>query len=304
MNPARLRAYIYLLIVAVIWGIAGPVIKLTLKGLPPDIFITYRFLISSIIAIPLFAMQHTRLPRGRSVLFQILLYSLLNSVISLGLLFWGTSRTSLLNMSLISLFGPLLMVSFGYFFLKDHVTSREKVGTIIAFIGAAFIVVGPLIKSNNGSGQLFGNLLIILSLSAGTFAGVLVKKLLRQGVSPDFLANISFIIGFIVLAPFTLLTNGFDNTISVIKNLPLIFHLGVFYMGIVSGNIAYTLNNMGQKTIELSEAAPFAYLYPIISAVMAIFLLGDRLTIPIMAGAIVTFAGVFLAEWKKKRYNS
>ncbi|PJA42810.1 EamA family transporter, partial [Candidatus Woesebacteria bacterium CG_4_9_14_3_um_filter_39_10] len=43
MNPHRLKAYILLLIVAVIWGIAGPVIKFTLGGFPPLLFLTYRF---------------------------------------------------------------------------------------------------------------------------------------------------------------------------------------------------------------------------------------------------------------------
>jgi drug/metabolite transporter (DMT)-like permease len=34
MNPHRFKAYIYLLIMAAIWGAAGPVIKFTLQGIP------------------------------------------------------------------------------------------------------------------------------------------------------------------------------------------------------------------------------------------------------------------------------
>mgnify|MGYP001597495960 CR=1 FL=1 len=54
MNPARLRAYLMLLVVAVIWGIASPVIKYTLGGFDPLTFLTYRFGISSIISIVIF----------------------------------------------------------------------------------------------------------------------------------------------------------------------------------------------------------------------------------------------------------
>lgn len=303
MNTARLRAYIYLLIVALIWGIAGPVIKLTLKGLPPDIFITYRFLISTLIALPFLLVKKFHLPKDGATLFQLFAYSLLNSTVTLGLLFWGTSKTSLLSMSLISLFGPLLLASFGYFFLKDRITTREKVGTLISFIGASFIVIGPLFKSNDGSGGIIGNLLIILSLLAGATAGVLVKKLMRKGVPADFLANLSFAVGFSTLAPYTLIANGFGGTWEIIKNVPPVYHLGVLYMAIFSGNIAYILNNLGQRTIELSEAAPFAYLYPAISAILAVVLLGDKLTLPIVAGAVIASVGVFLAELKKRRYN-
>jgi drug/metabolite transporter (DMT)-like permease len=74
-------------------------------------------------------------------------------------------------------------------------------------------------------------------------------------------------------------------------------------MAVLSGNLAYYLNNLGQRTIEVSEAAPFSYLYPIFSAILAVFLLGDRLTPTIIVGSIIIFIGVFLAEWKKRRYN-
>ena len=74
-------------------------------------------------------------------------------------------------------------------------------------------------------------------------------------------------------------------------------------MAVVSGNIAYILNNMGQKTIELSEAAPFAYLYPIFSAILAVILLGDKLTTTIIVGSIITLTGVVIAETKKRRYT-
>ena len=50
MNPKRLRSYIYLVIVAAIWGAAGPVIKFTLRELPPFTFLTYRFLITSLVS--------------------------------------------------------------------------------------------------------------------------------------------------------------------------------------------------------------------------------------------------------------
>src|SRR3990167_6781633 len=104
MNSARLRAYIYLLIVALIWGLAGPVIKLTLKGLPPDVFLLYRFFLSAALAFGIFIFRPFRFPKDKKTFWILLLYALLSSTISLGLLFWGTDKTSLIDMSLISLF--------------------------------------------------------------------------------------------------------------------------------------------------------------------------------------------------------
>ncbi|MFI5241317.1 MAG: EamA family transporter, partial [Microgenomates group bacterium] len=79
------------------------------------------------------------------------------------------------------------------------------------------------------------------------------------------------------------------------------YHLGVLYMALISGTLAFTLLNMGQKTIELSEAAIFMYLYPIFSGILAIIVLGDKMTPVIILSAIITFIGVAIAEVKKKR---
>ncbi|QQG41451.1 MAG: DMT family transporter [Candidatus Woesebacteria bacterium] len=304
MNPHRLKAYTLLLATAVIWGIAGLVIKVTLDKIPADLFILYRFAISTVVSLLFFIIQGINLPKDKVSLFQLFLYCLLNSSISLGLLFWGTAKTSLLDMSLISLFGPLLLTAAGYIFLKDKITKREKIGTTIAFVGALLIGISPLIGSSSTDGEIFGNILIFLSLVSGAICGILAKKLMRNGVSPNLLANLSFVVGFITVLPFVIVRSGVAYSLSLIGNTDMNIWFGILFMAIVSGNLAYILNNMGQKTIELSEAAPFAYLYPIFSAILATIFLGDRFTLPVILGAVVTFAGVILAETKKRRYDN
>jgi len=304
MNPHRLKAYFYLFLAAVIWGIAGPIIKLTLGEIRPDIFLFYRFFLSTLVVIPFALKGGLHLPTRRpKVMFMVFLFAFLNSTAGIGLLFWGTSKTSLLNMSLISLFAPLVLILFGYFFLHDHLTKQERIGTLIAFTGAFILAVAPILMINHESGQFLGNVLIFLSVICGAFAGILVKKLMQEEVSPFTLANITFIVGFITITPIVIWQNGLIPTVTAIVHLPLAFHLGVIYMAVLSGNVAYFLSNLGQRTIEVSEAAPFSYLYPIFSAILAVLFLGDKLTTIIIIGSVIIFAGVFLAEWKKRRYN-
>jgi len=206
-------------------------------------------------------------------------------------------------MSLISLFGPLLLAAAGYFFLKDQITKREKTGTLIAFVGALIIGISPIINTSNIDGKVFGNILIFLSLVSGATCGILAKKMMKKGVSPTLIANLSFVVGFLTILPFIILKSGLNYSLSYLEIADWGVWLGIFYMAIISGNIAYILNNMGQKTIELSEAAPFAYLNPIFSAILAVILLGDKFTTPILVGSLITFIGVVIAETKKRRYN-
>ncbi len=308
MKTARLKAYAELLIVALIWGIAGPVIKVTLKNLSPDVFLLYRFFLSSLISFFVIYIKRVKGPKDVSQKLLALLFAFLTSTCSLGFLFWGTNETTLLDMSLISLFGPVMMMVFGFVFLKEHMSKRMKIGAGIAFLGSLAVAIEPLVLgSSHGSGygnQLLGNVLVFLSLLSGTFSGLLAKKLMRQGVSPSYLANYAFLIGFITLAPITVFLRPPTETIAQIASAGILDHLGVFYMAYLSGTVAYTLTNMAQKTIELSETAIFSYLYPIISAVLAVILLGDKLSAYTIGGCAVTFAGVFISEFKKSSHKN
>ena len=72
-------------------------------------------------------------------------------------------------------------------------------------------------------------------------------------------------------------------------------------MALLSGTVAYTLWNMGQKTIEIGESALFSYLYPVITLPLSIFWLHEDITTPLIIGAVIIAVGVIIAETKKKK---
>ena len=57
----RYTAYFLLLVVSIIWGVAGPVIKFTLGYFPPIIFLTYRFALASAFGATLWAIRPPKL---------------------------------------------------------------------------------------------------------------------------------------------------------------------------------------------------------------------------------------------------
>jgi drug/metabolite transporter (DMT)-like permease len=302
MNPHRLRAYFLLIIVSIIWALAGPIIKYTLGVLPPIVFLTYRFAISSIFGSLTLIFTGVHLPKNPKLWFHILIYSFFTSTLTLGLLFLGLEKTTVIDMSLISITGPLLITIAGVIFLKEHVTKREKIGLLIALGGMSITVIEPII-AGNGFSKFSGNFLIVLYLLANTVSIVYLKILLRQNVKPYVLTNISFIIGFISLLPIISFKYGFSTAFQDIRNLDLSYHIAVFFMAILSGNIAYTLSNKAHKTIEVGEASLFSYLYPILSIPLAVFWLKEKLTVIFIIGSIIILCGVFVAEFKKTRYN-
>lgn len=304
MNPARLRAYFQLLIVVVIWGIAPSVIKFALGELPPFLFLTYRFFITTIVLLPFYiGSKEKGLSLGKLPL--LILVSILGSTLNLGLLFYGTNLTTSLDSSLISATSPILVILAGIIFLREHETAREKFGVFITILGTIFIAVQSFFEVGAAATHsVLGNTIIFLSNVA--FAAYLItsKKALRENVPAFTITFWMFFIGFLTSIPLIFTEMKGSEILPALLKISLPAHLSVIYMALFSGALAYSLYQKAQKTIEASEASVFNYLPPIVTAPVATLWLHEKITIPYIIGSIVIAVGVILAEWKKRRYNS
>ena len=296
MSSHRVKAYFYLILVAAIWGMAGPIIKYTLGGIEPLPFLTIRFFISSLIAVPLLLFRKTNIFQKKHFK-KALIFSFLASTVALGLLFAGIERTTALNATFITLIGPLLIAAAGVLYLNEHITKREKVGILIAFIGSVFLILQPLLEYGLNSGQLLGNILVFGYLLANTVSVVYAKQNLREHVDPLDLTSLMFIVGFVTLFPITLFLYKGDF-ITQISTLDTSHYLGILYMALISGSLAYYLWIKAQKTIEVGEAALFGYFKPIFATPLAIFWLGESFTPMFIFVTIIIITGVAVAEYK------
>ncbi len=298
MSP-RTKSYILLFVATIIWGVAGPVIKYTEGYIAPLIFLLYRLAISAVVGIIALSLtRHHNWPESTGQRFWILIYGFLTTTVALGLLFVGYEKTSALTASILNALYPILVAIVGMLFLHEHVTRRENIGMGIALLGT-ILVTGI----STSSASLLGNLLIIAALVVGVGGAVLIKLLLRHPTNPSSLVHLSFIIGFITLLPIVLSQYSLPSILSSLLSAPWPAHLGVVYMALLSGTIAYTLWNIGQKTIEIGESALFSYLYPVITLPLSIFWLHEAVTPVLVLGSAVIAVGVILAETKKKRAN-
>lgn len=290
-----------LLIVSMIWGAAPAIIKFTLADFPPLIFLTYRFFISSVIAVLWISGTGQRLPTKPSQWRDIFWYSTIGVTLTLGLLFFGFDKTTSLTGNILGALGPLVVVAAGALFLGEHVTGTEKVGITTALAGTLFIVLAPFFNGGYSDilGALEGNLLIILAIITDAAAAILAKVTIRNRVPAALLAHLSFVIGFVSLVPFAIAIHG-GTILSTIARAPIGAHMGVWFMAVVSGTIAYSLRNRAVQTIEVSETAPFTYLYPLWGAPLSVLWLGEKITAPYILGAAIIAVGVVIAEYKRK----
>lgn len=305
----RHKAYIYLIITIIVWGVAGPVIKDTLKFFDPIDFLTYRFLLSCLILIPLVIITQ---PHSFKIVntfsskdwFILALSGVLGSSVQLGLLFWGMDYTTSIESTLIESASTVLVALAGYYFLKEHLTQREKYGLFIAFFGSILIVLEPLLDTGVAfTRHLFGNIIVMGAQFAWVAYVILTKTQLRHRISPLFLTMTTFVFGFISMSILTFLTKSPGEIVSLFTSAPLQAHLGVIYMATFSGALAYWLYQKASKTIEVSEANIFLYLMPLVATPIGYFWLHEPITLSFVIGSLIIAIGVYLAETKKKRLS-
>lgn len=299
----RTTAFFYLALVSLIWGAASPVVKWTLDWFDPWLFLTYRFAISTLIAFPFLASSNIKLPKKASDQWLVLLTGLVSAPLSLFLFFSALDKTTALSGSLITAAGPLFLILGGMLFFRDRVSKYEKIGIGVAVIGTILTVIGPLLMNGHTDslGKLEGNGIMLLAVITDIIGALLSKEAMKKGINPAITAHAQFIIGFAIFLPLLFLRQDPATVWNTILAAPWQAHLGVLFMAVVSGTIAYTLRNIAIKSIEISESAPHQYMQPLWAAVLAVLWLHESITLSYVVGGTIIALGVLIAEKKKSK---
>lgn len=308
----RKKAYLALLTTTIIWGFASPVIKFTLGFIPPFTFLFWRFLLTTLIFLPVFFVYKRKKKiklRGRQWL-KLAGLGFLGTSLSLSLLFIGYNYTTAIDGILIYSIVPIMVIIGGGLFLKEEITKQERIGAGLAFSGSLVTVIQPALEGKTFALQnIEGNLLILLSAIVWASYCLMMRKTENQEkTDPLILTALSFFVGLVTIIPLFLYETGLFNPEIGLANVWGLISLpasiqalgGIFYMAVFSSVIAYFTYNLGFSLIEASEATLFDYLKPVFGAPLAVIWLGEKITLPFLAGAGLIFLGVFLTEYKRK----
>jgi drug/metabolite transporter (DMT)-like permease len=71
---------------------------------------------------------------------------------------------------------------------------------------------------------------------------------------------------------------------------------GLAFMVGLGTVVAYLFYAFALTELSASRAAAFAYLQPVVAALLGVWLLGERITLRVVAGGALILLGVYLAE--------
>ncbi|BDQ35327.1 DMT family transporter [Pseudodesulfovibrio portus] len=192
---------------------------------------------------------------------------------------------------------PLMVAVGAKFILNEPLTRRTVTGFGLAIVGA--VTLSAVAESTEtASNPALGNFLEFLAMICACGYMITLKRLTPR-YNPWFLTMVQAFVGAIFYFPLLFLPSTSLPTSFDLTGLASIFYLGVFVT-----IMAYGLYNYGMSKIPAGQASAFINLIPVITLVLGVLMLGERLNWMQYAASAVVVLGVYVSQEKQKKKAS
>ncbi|MCM8767700.1 MAG: DMT family transporter [Candidatus Omnitrophica bacterium] len=185
---------------------------------------------------------------------------------------------------------PIFVVLISIFFLKDKITLEKVLGVLIGFVGCA-IVIKEDINIFSWNGEKINIYALLAAICWAIYTVIGEKPTKKYGaVETTFIASF---IGTIILflSVKFLRFNLFGNN--------LYGFLSGLYLGIFPTGIGFTLWFLALNYLKPFYLAPIQYLTPVITYILSIFILKEKISSVVFTGMFLIFLSLFLIQKKE-----
>lgn len=293
--------FLALLLAHLIWGANFVVAKVTLEEFPPMSLALLRFAFASLLLVPFFLAETKKTIIKKEDLPKLIAIGILMITLNIAFFFEGIKRTSATDASILTLIIPITSVLFGWWFLKEKVYLINLFGIALGLIGAVIIIGIPQIILGTWSADaLIGNLLIILASICFVSGAIISKKVLTK-YSSLVVTAIAFLVGTITM--FIPASLEYIQNPGWINQVTILGVLGLIYMTLLSSISAYFLFEWGLSKTSVITSDLFQYIEPFVATLLAITILGEKISVSFLIGALLIAAGVYLGTLAKEAHH-
>lgn len=281
---------VLLVLVMLVWASASTVTKAALTQVPPLLFALLRFLVASVVLLPLAYAGRKRARRlsgmewGRIAAMGFCGVTLFYVSYNLALYYASASLVVIIQSAI-----PAVTALLAGFLLKENPSGRRILGITLSLFGVILVALTTA-PAGDASNPLLGSILMLGAIAGWALYTILAKRL---AAAPQIkITAYSTTIGTALLIPLVLVEL---NT----APLPVISArgwLGVVYLGVISTAGGYLLYNRSLAHLDASQAAAFLNLLPIFGVAIAVIFLGETVSALQLAGGGMVLLGVWMTS--------
>lgn len=276
----RVLDFILMMFVCLIWAlniIVGKVM-LTTYGIPPIYYAAIRFLGVAVVLAPLLRPVPQQLGR-------IAIVGLLVGAGHFALMFIGLQFATPSSAAIVLQFGIPMTTILSVIFLGERLTSLRFAGIGIAFAGVMVVVWNP-----DEAKASIGLVAIVGSTASIAIGSVLLKKL-----KPIHPLRLQAWVALVSWAPLALLSALFETRqveASMVGGYA--FLAAAAFSVLIVTVVAHTAYFSLLQRYDASMIAPLTLAMPVMSITLGVMLIGDPLTLQVIAGSVLCLTGVAL----------
>ena len=290
-----LKAYAWLTFCVMVWGSNFVFGKMLVQDFSPALLTMLRLLFIVLFLIGLSSYKKHFKRVNKSDLLVVFFLGLIGVFINQWSFFVGLQTADPTTSALILATTPILTSVLAAIFLKEKLTIRMLMGSIVAIIGIYFVVT----KGNLSSLHIDKGLLWIV-ITMITFAiMIIMTRLLSNRIDPLTITLYSNVVGLIVSIPFAFLL---DTPVHVSSDMSDWFFL--IGTAVVVHGIANLIWNQNIRHVDASKASILSNLEPFVAMIMGLILLYKPITRAEIVGSLFIVGGVVLSTYQRKRLNS
>lgn len=286
---------ICLSLAASIWGGMYVVSKYVLDFIPPLTLVWLRFIIAFVVLYGILKLAEKKQKKKVTIRKKDwLLFAWIGFIgyfISITCQFIGTKLSDAHTGSLVTSATPAFMVIFAALILKEKLTARRLLSTIIATIGV-IIVIGWDIEIGS---YFIGTIILVGAAITWALLSIYVKIASIQ-FSSLVITTYALFFSLFFITPFMI----WELQTSSIGTVNTYVILGVLYLGIVSTAGAFFLWNKGLELIDASIGSLFFFFQPIVGSLLGWLLLNETLNSNFFIGGILIICSVLITTFEKK----
>lgn len=286
----KARLILAMAILALVWGSTWMAIRVLVTVVPPLHSASLRFLLASVILLPIIQFKRLRWPTGRG-LHATLLLSFSMIAVPSALTFWSEQRLSSGLTAL--LFGamPLLTAILTPWMGRRSVPRTAWQAMIVGLGGLGMILSGAISTSFSQALGAFGVLLAVLLYAGSSVYG----KEALQTVHPFVSTAIQFFLGGIWLALASLIFERGRPSVWSMQSVVALVFLSIF-----SSGLSFTLYYWLLQRIEAYQLTSLQLVVPIIAVAEGAWFMREAVPWSAIVGAALVLGSVVFVMRAKR----
>lgn len=289
------KAYAWLTFCVMVWGSNFVFGKMLVQDFSPALLTMLRLLFIVLFLIGLSSYKKHFIPVNISDLLAVFFLGVIGVFINQLSFFVGLQTADPTTSALILATTPILTSVLAAIFLKEKLTIRMLMGSIVAIIGIYFVVA----KGNLSSLHVDKGLLWIV-ITMITFAiMIIMTRLLSHRMDPFTITLYSNVVGLIVSIPFAFLLDTPLQIGSKMSDWSFLIGTAVMVHG-----IATLIWNNNIRYVDASKASILSNLEPFVAMIMGLILLYKPITGAEILGSLFIVGGVVLSTFQRKKQYS